>query len=271
MVDRGVAPDSISTLISENQSEKANDSYSKYEVARNAKTLFFAGKYTLERCPEIIEATTRILKELNIDYDFLPTQERPASALAYEMGLEKIVKKHVKKNETLFSNYSTIIFTDPDCQKAFKQLYAEWGKKIDAELLHISEFLVKHIKTGFLNNQQNAIVVFHDSTHLGRDLNIYDPPRQLITNIISKEPYEMWRNREQAKPCGSSLDTIYPDTSLKVSKEVIKEALTLGANILVVASPRCKISLERAIEKDTELEIIDLTEFVARNLKAGNK
>jgi Fe-S oxidoreductase len=75
----------------------------------------------------------------------------------------------------------------------------------------------------------------------------------------------MENNREKARCCGSGggVKSAYGDLSNSIAELRIKEAKETDADLLVSACPFCKLNLS---QNSDDLEILDLSEFVLKNL-----
>ncbi|MGL6298081.1 MAG: heterodisulfide reductase-related iron-sulfur binding cluster [Methanobacteriaceae archaeon] len=52
-----------------------------------------------------------------------------------------------------------------------------------------------------------------------------------------------------------------------MAKKRIEEAEETGASLLITACPFCKLNLSENIDSDSNLEVLDLTEFVVKFIK----
>ena len=113
-------------------------------------------------------------------------------------------------------------------------------------------------------------VVYHDPCDLGRHLNIFEPPRELLRSVPGISLLEFKNNRLLAKCCGGGGGVKAFDTELssEIAYQRILEALEVGAEILVSACPACKSNLQIASsrlrkEKKGRIKVMDVTELVA--------
>ncbi|NIN67570.1 MAG: (Fe-S)-binding protein, partial [Anaerolineae bacterium] len=116
-------------------------------------------------------------------------------------------------------------------------------------------------------------VIYHDPCDIGRHMNIYEPPRQVLQAIPGLELMEFNTNRALAKCCGGGggLKGYDGDLSSVLAEKRVAEAMDLGAEIIVSACPTCKSNLKLAAaklqrERRQRMKVMDITEVMAEAL-----
>jgi glycolate oxidase len=137
------------------------------------------------------------------------------------------------------------------------------------------EYLENLIKNGKLTFKNGAKmkVAYHDPCDIGRHMNIYDPPRNVLRAIPLVDLIEFPQNRNLAKCCGGGggMKAFDTDMSLEISYKRVQQASGIGADIIVSACPSCKSNLQVAAarlrkEKKGRIKVMDITELVAEAL-----
>jgi Fe-S oxidoreductase len=144
----------------------------------------------------------------------------------------------------------TVIVSCAGCYSTLKNDYPG-----DLNVVHITEFLEKHLKELDLK-PLDINVTYHDPCHLGRSSGIYDPPRNIINSICLLK--EMDSNRENAKCCGGGggVRKSYPDLSGSIAgKRTAQFPPEIDA--LITCCPLCRSNLEKETEKKV-MDIVDL-------------
>ena len=102
-------------------------------------------------------------------------------------------------------------------------------------------------------------VTYHDSCHLGRHLNVFDAPRNVIKSVANL--LEMENIRENSLCCGAGggVKSAYPEIADQMAQTRINQAKQTGCTTLVTACPFCKLNLE-----NDEMEVLDLCEFLVK-------
>ncbi len=184
-------------------------------------------------------------------------------------SFEKLAKKNLELIKK--SGAKTVITSCPECLRAFKKDYAEHFDGLDFEVIHLSEFLSDKIKEGKVEGneayQLDRKVTYQDPCRLGRHLDIYDEPREVINNLIGAEIDELEFNRNRSVCCGTSCWINCGQSSKDIQIEKLQEAKSKDA-VLVTACPKCQIHLKCALsdQDDLDVEVEDLTVLAASAL-----
>lgn len=280
LVERGVGPPEPNRKVDQNIVDKHNpfgaipDKRSKWAEEINlpgkGETLYFAGCYASYKYPNTAEATVKILKAAGIDVAYLSDKEWCCGLHAAWDGQRKIEESMAKHNVEAITNAGAkrVIFSCPSCYRTFKKDYPKIVGPLPFEVTHISELLRKLIderKIKFVKTM-NKKVTYHDSCHLGRHLNIYEEPREVIENIPGINLTEMEHNRRWALCCGSGalvVRTAYPKFARWVGLRSLLEAKNVS-NTLVTTCPRCIENFKDVARRENiNLEILDLPVLVA--------
>lgn len=245
-----------------------------YKKKKNSVLLFFGCVASYQR-GKIVSSTTRILDTLGMDYFVLGYEESCCGYPAYISGsneFQSIVKNNIKKINEL--EPKLMITTCAGCIKTFRNLYPKFGD-LKTKTLHIVEYLASLISNGELkfNKDFKKRVVYHDPCDLGRALNIFDEPREILDNIPGIDFIEFPKNRENARCCGSGggLKAYDDELSKSIGTDRLREALEKNVDIVVSACPACAMNLQHSSrklreERNTKIKIMDITEVVARSI-----
>ena len=214
--------------------------------------LYFRGCTAREKLTEIQDATEKLLNLADVDYHILD-DEKCCGSVLLRTGFEEEAQKQIEKNTEIFKG-EQILTSCAGCFKTLKQDY----KGLD--VIHISQLLDGLIKEGKLNFTKNDFnVTYHDSCHLGRHLNVFDEPRDVIRTVA--DLVEMENIREDSLCCGAGggVKSAYPEIASEMAKIRINQAKDTGCEILLTPCPFCKLNLE-----NDDLEVLDLTEFLVK-------
>lgn len=267
-----------------------------------AKVYYHAGCRTCfdeELWPEARSAVN-ILKKAGVDVGVSGKEENCCGGRAYELGYIGEFTKYAESNIEMLRNagIETVVTSCADGYYTFKVLYPKIVKKLDFEVLHITEYIDQLIKEGKLKLSKKVpmTITYHDPCHLGRlgepyipwtgvekkvfnQMYIYDPPkpwrkgtngiyeqpRDVIKNISGSVLLEMERIKEYAWCCGAGggVKDSYPDFAIWTALERIEEAKATGAEAMITACPWCKRNFKDALEESGErLKIYDIVELV---------
>ena len=173
-------------------------------------------------------------------------------------------------NMDLFKQFPVkqIITTSPHCYNTFKNEYPELGIPVQHYTEAVAE-LIKKKKLRFTKKLEKK-VTYHDPCFLGRQNQVFDPPRDILKSIPSVTFVEMDRIRERALCCeggGGRMWIEAHETMQRTAASRVREALDCGAEILATACPFCLLTLEDAVKSanlEERLQVLDIIELVAQ-------
>ncbi|MCP4760642.1 MAG: (Fe-S)-binding protein, partial [archaeon] len=232
----------------------------------NVEILYFVG-CTAALTPQIEEIaikTAKILKKLGINFGIFGKREICCGSVAKRTGDLKAFNIVAEKNTNLFKErgIKKIITSCAGCYRTLKE---DYGKLLgDIEILHTVEFLDSYIdKNNIKLKKLDKKVTYHDPCHLGRHMNLYEAPRNILKKISTL--VEMRTNREGAMCCGAGggVKKGAPELSTAMAINRIKEAEETGVKTLVSTCPFCFRNLSDGIEAlGLDIKMVDLVELV---------
>ncbi|MFX0103207.1 MAG: (Fe-S)-binding protein [Candidatus Hodarchaeota archaeon] len=237
----------------------------------NAEVLYFVG-CTAALTPQIQDVavkTARIFKKIGIDFAIFGNREICCGSVAMRTGDRYAFTSVAEKNANLFKERE-IKKIVTSCAGCYRTLKKDYGKMLNGiEILHTIEFLDELLKEGKLNVKKLDITTtYHDPCHVGRHMGLYDPPRRILDKI--SDFIEMKTNREAAMCCGAGggVRKGFPELSLEMARNRVKEAEATGAEALVSTCPFCFRNLSDAIDSlNSSMKMVDLVELLLDALK----
>jgi Fe-S oxidoreductase len=233
--------------------------------------LWFVGDYASyhPRVQQASRALAKLLSSLGVDFAILGNEESgdgDSERLAGERGLSEIL---AEKNAKAFRKYkfNQIITTDPHAYNALKNIYPTLG--ISYPVVHYTEFLAERLDKikPLLKHPLKAKVTYHDPCYLGRVNKVYDAPRALISAIPGLTLVEMPHSRANSLCCGGGGGGMWLDgfqwnkSKSRLSEWRIKEAISVGSEILAVACPYETPRFEDAVKTLGKVEQIAVKEI----------
>ncbi len=185
-------------------------------------------------------------------------------------GEREVFDAFGKQNAESLKKYDTIITACPECYRTLAVEYKEL-LGVDLNVKHISEVVAEH--AGMLKPKERDTITYHDSCRLGRFMNIYDEPR----NVLSKAGYKLLETpetRENALCCGVSAWVNCNDENKKIREKKLEDAVSTGAKKMVVPCPKCEIHLkclqvDRSEQGKYPIEIVNLSTIIKESLEDG--
>jgi Fe-S oxidoreductase len=145
--------------------------------------------------------------------------------------------------------------------------WKEFGAELDVE--HHSVFLArvkdKLPKAAGLEGN----VVFHDPCYLGRYMDTYDEPRQVIAHQLPVIDPPKARERSFCCGAGGGLAFLGEETGTRVNETRAKELVETGAAAVGVACPFCNTMFKDAIKTvagGREPKLLDIAQIAAAGL-----
>jgi len=234
--------------------------------------LLFVGCVSSYQDINIVPGIMKILDKAGTNYTALGKDENCCGYISYLVGTKEF-KEVAEKNVEAFSKIQPkqIVTTCAGCYKTFKELYPKYTP-FKTEVVHTIQYLDRLIEEGKIKFKDGnpMKVAYHDPCDLGRHLNIFEPPRDLLKKIPGVTLLEFKNNRLLAKCCGGGggLKAFNTELSGEIAYQRILEALDVGADTVVSACPACKANLQLAAaklrkEKKGRIKVMDIIELVA--------
>lgn len=243
---------------------------------RHCDTLLFMG-CQLSCRPQLrkeARSAARVLKSLDIDFTVLGDEERCCGSPLLELGLRDEFEAAAEVNIRKIKESGAGLVLTPCAHGAyvFKEEYAPVLP--DVEFLHLSEFVGEALKErGTVpGGAVRGGFAYHDPCMLGRRLEVYGPPREILDSIPGVEVLEFPRSGRNALCCGAGGMAWwgYPDYADWVGRERLYEAEWIGAQRIVTACPQCQWMLQNTAEqKGNGMQVYGMWEIVAEALGAG--
>jgi len=164
------------------------------------------------------------------------------------------------------SGIDTLVTSCAECFRTFAMDY-ELG---DMKVLHTTEFLIENNFDAELRSEDDLTVTYHDPCRLGRQMDIFDEPRDLVRSVEGVELVEMEHHGEEGLCCGVSSMMACNENSRALRIQRFDEVLATGADIMLTSCPKCVSHFEcLKFEGDPrhDFEILDVVSFLARQIE----
>jgi Fe-S oxidoreductase len=221
------------------------------------------------RAQKTARAFTEILHTAGVHFAVLGEQEQCSGDSARRAGNEFLFNEMAIANVELLNEVDPprIVTTCPHCLHTLNNEYPAFGGNYD--VIHHSQLINELIENGRLPVEPGTrqSIAFHDPCYLGRQNNITDEPRQVLTRT-QNNLIELSRNGKKSFCCGAGGAQMWKEEAegnVRVSTERFKEAQETNADILAVGCPFCMVMLNDAKnETGSDLEILDIAEIVVK-------
>ncbi|MFX0186637.1 MAG: (Fe-S)-binding protein [Candidatus Hodarchaeota archaeon] len=239
----------------------------EYNLTDEAEWVYFIGCTSNYRQKQIRDATLRLLKKTEIDFTLI--DEHCCTSPILRIGNIDVGPDFMNYNITKINNSgaSKVVTSCAGCYRTMKKDYEKYGADIGFEIYHTGELINKLLDEGKIKikSKYEKIITYHDPCHLGRHMEMYEIPREILKKIPGIKFVEMKRIRNNAWCCGAGggVKIGYPNWALEISKERLEEAKKTGATVLTSMCPFCKTNLNEANKKfNIGFEVIDIIELL---------
>jgi Fe-S oxidoreductase len=224
------------------------------------------------RVMKVAQALVKVLKAAGVDFGLIGDDESCCGSEVRRLGEEGLFEMCDEENVELLNSFNVnrIVAISPHCYNTLKKEYH--GLKVP--VLHYTELVAELLEDGKLEipKEINKVVTYHDPCFLGKQNDIYDEPRYIITRIPGVEFREFDRCRERSLCCEGGGGKMWVESESKEERlaEVrIDDAKEMSAEIVAVACPFCLLTLEDATKVkgvDEEMQVMDILELLAEAL-----
>ena len=223
----------------------------------------------------IARDSIRLLNFLDIKPVLLPNERCCGHDLLWSGDTENF-KALCRLNYATFKDKGVkeIIVTCPECFHVLSEQMPRVIPGFDVKITLLLDLLQREMRIGgkaFRPLKMKA--TFQDPCRLGRMLNRYSGPRELLGLIPEMELMEMEHSGRGATCCGNCGFINCDAYSKQIQVQRLQEARATGADLLVTACPKCMIHLTCTIKdplrhgKKIKMEIRDLVSVLADQIE----
>jgi len=182
-------------------------------------------------------------------------------------GMTEVFEKLKAYNQTKVqaTGIDTLVTSCAECFRTFARDY----ELDDIKVMHTTEFLLESDIDLQLMAPEGTTVTYHDPCRMGRQMGIYDEPRELIGQVENVELVEMEHTGEDALCCGVSSMMACNENSRLLRVTRFDEVKATGAEVMLTSCPKCVSHFEcMKFEGDPrhDVEILDVVSFLARQI-----
>jgi len=246
-------------------------------IKEKSDLIFFGGCTMPLRQEKTLKNMMKILQVAGIEFA-ITKDEWCCGSIGLRIGenVEDIIRHNVDLIEKMGAK--TVFTACAGCYRTLKKDYPELlGEELPFEVKHITEVLIELLNNNqipFKHEEDEKLkVTYHDPCHLGRHMDLYEIPREVIMKIPGIQLIEMKRNRNHAWCCGAGggVKSQFPELAVEISKERLKEAVKAGANLLTTSCPFCIGNLNDAYnemgpEIKEKIRLLDIIDLIASKL-----
>ena len=277
LIPRGLAQVADETFTQRNPYAKAHGERfawlkDRSHLDRRAKTAFFVGCTPSYVRRSTASEAVSLLDKLGLDYT-IASEEWCCAHPLMSAGQPERAAEFMRHNLESFEKLGIerMVFLCPGCQMTFtNELPEVLGRSLPFESLNLLELVDQELQGGRIELEGVApgtVMTYHDPCTLGRQLGIYEAPRNIIRSFPGARFIEMPRHGRDAFCCGAGAYVRYdfPELTDSAGKERWKEAAATGANMLLTSCVSCQTEFQLVKTQASEpMEVVDLVSLVNR-------
>ncbi|MCD4669926.1 MAG: (Fe-S)-binding protein, partial [Actinomycetia bacterium] len=250
-------------------------------LKNTAEVIYFVGCVSSfsPRTFSIPRSIVKVFRKADVDFGLLGDEEWCCGFPLLSSGMKSEAMKLADHNIKMVreKEAKVLITSCPSCYHTWKHEYPKISsEKIDFEIMHISQYILKLINDGKIKlNKLDRRVSYHDPCDLGRNSDVYDEPRKVIGAIPGVEFIELEANRNFANCCGGggNLESLDAGLSGKIAGSRAREIIEADIDILVSACQQCERTLAAALKKlkkevKRKIKVRDIAELVLESMDA---
>jgi Fe-S oxidoreductase len=231
-----------------------------------------------DRNKKVTRSFVQVLKQAGVNFATLGLDELCCGETARRMGHEYLFQTFAEQNIEALSQvrFNRVVTQCPHCFNTLKNEYPQMGG--DFKLQHYSEFLTElelpAFETTTNGNGIKGKITYHDSCYLGRYNDIYNQPRDLLTQT-QVDIVEMSLKEENSFCCGGGGGQMWMETDAdkRINQHRLDDALQVEADMVATACPYCLLMFDDAIRSKglgDQIQVMDISEIIERQL-AGTR
>ena len=244
-----------------------------FEPPTSGDILYYIGCTAGLKLPQIAKSTLKVLKAAGISFAVLEDEACCGSVMLRTGKVEEAKKTAQRLIEAISkTGAKKIIVTCAGCHRTLKKDYPErYGSQLP-EVVHAMEFVNELLREGKLKLRglPEAIITYHDPCHSGRELGMYEEPREILKSIPGVTLVEMETNRDAAMCCGAGggLRSFDGDLAKRIGADRMKSAEATGASQVATACPFCEMNLKAGADlNSSSLRVVDVMDLLADSLE----
>ena len=226
-----------------------------------------------DRSIKVAQATAKLLTLAGLKIGILGAEESCCGEPARRLGNEYLFMMQAEKNIGVLKGYGVkkIVTACPHGYHTLKNEYPKFGGEF--EVIHHTELISHLLKEGKIKvpASNSGIVTYHDACYLGRHNGIYEPPREILSNMPGVTLVEMEQNRSKGFCCGGGGGRMWLEERIgrRICELRTERAIETKAQTVVTACPFCLQMFEDAIKAkgvEESLKVMDIAELVSHAL-----
>lgn len=242
-------------------------------IPGHGDTIIFAGCTAAYQDNVAVQSLVRIMKLAGMDFGLLE-DEWCCGALQVDSGLVDAFEVSARHNIEAIKKAGAkeVVVVCADCYRTIKTDYSKFIGKLDFDVIHSSELILRLIQEGRIKVNRTIDLggkgTYFDPCFLARGADVVEAPRSVLKAIPGTEWVEMEGFGKYTYCCGRPVVASGSrDTYVQTGQDRVKDALAVEAKAIVTGCVNCKLSLKSAARKlEEDVKVIDFAELVEQTV-----
>jgi heterodisulfide reductase subunit D len=215
------------------------------EVAPEAEVGYFTGCSGAYTAQPMVAGALRVLHAAGVRFTLF-TDEWCCGFPLFIIGELEMMRELIVHNVEGFAarGVKRLVVSCPCCLFMLQNHWPYfYGGPLPFDVVHTTQVVAEKIDAGQLRltKSLDATVTYHDPCYLSRGVRLTEEPRKVVAQFPGARVAEMKHSRELSKCCGAGggIRRAYPEVSIAMARNLIRDAEAVGADILLLDCPAC--------------------------------
>jgi len=216
--------------------------------------------------PVLLDAV-QVLRKLGVNFAYLGEEEPCCGSPIYYSGF---LKDFSRKAEETYGQLKSlgvreVIGLVPACTNTLKNVYPKYIEDYDLKVEYFLEFVARVLREKKVKLRFDGEITVHDPCQVARYLELSHVLREILGKIEGLKVREVATSMEATACCGGGggMELTYPELSLKVAVNRVKELASTGVDTIVTCCPGCMLQLrEGAKILGLNLKVVDAVQLL---------
>ena len=181
-------------------------------------------------------------------------------------GFHADFTEHARKVQRSLRHTRHLVVLSAEALYVLREVYPRFGVGLDAEIVHVTDFLLPFIYGATLDRVDGHIG-YYEPCYLLRSPRPVPATREILRRVLSDAPIDLRTGSSELACCGGGAcgPTVIPDAANAMAERVIEAAIAQRFDRLIVQSPECLSQLRAAAAG--RLQVDDLISICAEAVR----
>lgn len=241
-------------------------------IQERAALGYYAGCTGAYEAQPMVRGDVRVISSVGEPFTMLPPHEEVCCGFPlFITGQHDMLRDLVKRLVSAYreKGVKTLLCSCPCCVNIMvKDWPLLYGGDLPFKVRHITQYVQDAVRRGTLrfHPSHGEKLIYHDPCYLSRGVGIVREPRFILGSIPGVTLLEFDRHGLNSRCCGAggAARKVYHENAVAMGRLTIDEAVSKGADRLVLSCPACYEKVHVALEgHNRNIKIVDIMELVS--------